>query len=139
MFISGLPDYDKNGQAVKTGLFAGRVIKDGSLYTTNSGKEVGSVDVIAYHRKDSTAAFLTVKGWGHMARQVSELSKGDPVLAAGRLENREYNGKTYMDLTADFILAGQETPFSRGVDVSAADFHDQGFAPIEEEDGELPF
>ena len=137
MFVQGLPDYDKNGQAVKTGLFAGRAIKDGSLYTTNSGKEIGSVDVIAYHRKDSTAAFLTIKGWGPMARQVSKLSKGDSVLAAGRLENREYNGKTHTDLTADFILAGQETPFSRGVDVSADDFQELTQDDTERED--LPF
>ena len=137
MFIQGITHYDKNGQVVKTGLFAGRTIKDGSLYTTNIGKEIGSVDVIAYHRKDSTAAFLTIKGWGPMARQVSKLSKGDPVLAAGRLENREYNGKTYTDLTADFILAGQETPFSRGVDVSADDF--QELPPSGQEQEDLPF
>ena len=137
MFVQGLPDYDKNGQVVKTCLFAGRTIKDGSLYTTNSGKEVGSVDVIAYHRKDSTAAFLTIKRWGPMARQISKLSKGDSVLAAGRLENREYNGKTYTDLTVDFILAGQETPFSRGVDVSADDFQELTQDDTERED--LPF
>ena len=137
MFIQGLTDYDKNGQAVKTGLFAGQAVKDGSLYTTNSGKEVGSVSVIAYHRKDSTAAFLTVKGWGGLARKVSSVNKGDSLLAAGRVETHEYNGKTFTELTADFIVAGQETPFSRGVDVPADDFQELPQDDTERED--FPF
>ena len=52
--------------------------------------------------------------------------KGDRVIAAGRLESREYNGKTYTDLIADYVWPTEkESHFpiqSGGVNVSAADF-----------------
>ena len=138
MFINGLPDYDRNGNEVKTGLVIARATCDGDIRITSSGKEVGSISVRAYGRKDGTAAFLTVKGWGKLARQLSVMVKGDRVIAAGRLESREYSGKTYTDLVADYVWPTvKESHFpiqSGGVNVSAADF-----AEIGEEDGELPF
>lgn len=138
MFISGLPDYNRDGEEVKTGLVVARATNDGDIRVTGSGKEVGNISVRAYGRKDGTAAFLTVKGWGKLARQISAMVKGDRVVAAGRLESREYNGKTYVDLVADYVwdTGGSKPanfPIQGGVDVSASDF-----AEIPE-DGELPF
>ena len=137
MFINGLPDYDRNGKEVKTGLVIARATCDGDIRTTGTGKEVGSISVRAYSRKDGTAAFLTVKGWGKLAREFSVMVKGDTVVAAGRLETREYNGKTYTDLVADYVWTTEPTPHfpvqSGGVDVSAADFKE------EDDPGELPF
>lgn len=130
MFINGITDYDRNGNEVKTGLVIARATCDGDIRITSSGKEVGSISVRAYGRKDGTAAFLTVKGWGHLARQLSVMVKGDRVIAAGRLESREYNGKTYTDLIADYVWSTEkESHFpiqSGGVNVSAADFSEIG-------------
>ena len=138
MFINGITDYDRSGKEVKTGFVIAKATCDGDIRITSSGKEVGSISVRAYGRKDGTAAFLTVKGWGHLARQLSVMVKGDRVIAAGRLESREYNGKTYTDLIADYVWPTEkESHFpiqSGGVNVSAADFADLG-----EEDGKLPF
>lgn len=146
MFLRGIKDYDKTGKEVMTGLFAGSAMKDGELFTTNNGKELGSVSVILCKRQDGTTAWLNVKGWGSLARKIARLSKGDHFLAAGRLENRDYNGKTYTDLVADLVLVPESTESGPrmpvapgGVNVSASDFQDGDFAPIEEEDGELPF
>ena len=138
MFIRGLPDYDRNGNELKTGLVIARATNDGDIRVTGSGKEVGNISVRAYGRKDGTAAFLTVKGWGKLARQISAMVKGDRVVAAGRLESREYNGKTYVDLVAEYVwdtCSGKTPnfPIQGGVDVSASDFSE---IP---EDGELPF
>ena len=141
MFINGLPDYDRNGKEVKTGLVIARATCDGDIRVTGTGKEVGSISVRAYGRKDGTAAFLTVKGWGKLGRELSKLVKGDTVVAAGRLESREYNGKTYTDLVADFILpAGGDAksgsfplPPGAAVDVPADDFSEL------ENPGALPF
>ena len=141
MFVLGAKDFDRNGKESSTALFAGSAIKDSEFKTTRNGKELGEVSVKAYNRKDGTAAFLTVKGWGPLARQVASLSKGDRFLAAGRLESREYNGKTYTDLVADFIIpAGGEAktgsfplPPGSAVDVPADDFSEL------ENPGELPF
>ena len=43
MFINGLPTYSKEGKKLQTGLIVGRAAKDGQIYATQSGKEVGSV------------------------------------------------------------------------------------------------
>ena len=138
MFFPGTKDYSKDGKETKTGLVIAKATCDGDIRVTGSGKEVGSISVIAYHYQDGGAAFLTVKGWGRLGRELSNLVKGDTVVAAGRLESREYNGKTYTDLVADYVWPTEPAPHfpiqSGGVNVSAADF-----AEISEEDGELPF
>ena len=143
MFIQGITDYSKQGQTIPTGLFAGPAIRDGELKTTQSGKTVGSVSVRAYSRKDGTAAFLTVKAWGSEAQTLASLRKGDALLAAGRLEQREYNGKTYTDLVCDLVITKDAASAAAA---QAASFHalagrmeDAGFADMEQEDGELPF
>lgn len=141
MFFPGTKDYSKDGKETKTGLVIAKATCDGDIRVTGSGKEVGSISVIAYHYQDGGAAFLNVKGWGRLGRELSKLVKGDTVVAAGRLESREYNGKTYTDLVADFILpAGGEDksgsfplPPGTAVDVPADDFSE------DEAPGELPF
>lgn len=138
MFVNGTPTYSKEGKKQNTGLLAGRAAKDGELLTTRSGKQVGSVSVPAYDRQDGTTAWLTVKGWGHWARVVASARKGDAVLAAGRIDSRDYEGRTYNDLVADYACvshsaAGTAAAASSGVPVNADDF-----AEIED-DGELPF
>lgn len=139
MFISGLPTYSKEGKKLQTGLIAGRAAKDGQIYATQSGKEVGSVSVPAYDKQDGTTAWLTVKGWGHWARLLANVRKGDSVFAVGRVESHDYEGKTYNDLVADYVCvsartAGQATAQNSYAAPAPAD----NFAEIED-DGELPF
>ena len=69
--------------------------------------------------------------------------KGDSILCIGPMKSREYNGKTYVDIDAEFIcrssidggavVSGQYTnaPIATQID----------FADLSEEDGEddLPF
>lgn len=139
MFINGVPTYSKNGVKQSTGLLSGRVARDGELLHTQSGKRVGSASVPAYERQDGTTVWLTVKGWGHWADVVASARKGDSLFAVGRIDSREYNGKTYNDLVADYAFvsrtsAAQTSTPQTGVNVSAADF-----AEIDGEDGNLPF
>ena len=139
MFINGLPTYSKEGKKLQTGLIVGRAAKDGQIYATQSGKEVGSVSVPAYDKQDGTTAWLTVKGWGHWARLLANARKGDSVFAVGRVESHDYEGKTYNDLVADYVCvsastAGQTTAQSAYSAPAATD----NFAEIED-DGEFPF
>ena len=139
MFINGLSTYSKEGKKLQTGLICGRAAKDGQIYATQSGKEVGSVSVPAYDKQDGTTAWLTVKGWGHWARLLACVHKGDSVFAVGRIESRDYEGKTYNDLVADYVCvsartAGQTTAQS----AYAAPAPTDNFTEIED-DGELPF
>lgn len=138
MFVNGIKEYDKQGREIKTGIVAGSASKDGEIKVFNSGKRVGSVSVIAYHRQDGTAVFLTVKVWGDNALSVGSMKKGDRFLAAGRIEIRESNGKTYTDLIADLFLTEKKAapliPAGAPANVSA-----DGFEEISDDPAKLPF
>ena len=142
MYINGVRDYDREGREIQTGLFAGKVTRDAEVRTTSSGKQYCTTSVRAFTRKDGTAAFLTLKAWGgDMIARMQTLRKGDSILAAGRLEFREYNGKTYTDLVADFLLTAQGDPL-QGVAEAIRGAGSPGFAVLDEpgdQDGELPF
>lgn len=133
MYSNGLPDYDRGGKELKTGILAGRAAGDAEVRATQSGKRVASVSVRAYGRRDGTAAFIRVKTFDqNLVDQLAFVKKGDRILAAGRLEISEYNGKTYADLMADFLMvqrAGDPPPAAP-----------PPMGPLsDEEDGMFPF
>lgn len=145
MLINGVTEYARDGKEQKTALVVGRATGDGEVKHTQSGKSVASVSVKAFGRKDGSAAFITVKTFNEKEiSKVSSLRKGDSFLAAGRLDSREYNGKTYTDLLADFVATagGQASPMDVLADrVDKAFGENAGggdFAEIGDE-GELPF
>lgn len=141
MFIKGVTEYDRQGQEVLTGMVIGRATKDADHRRTGSGKDITTVSVKAYDRKDGSAAFMDVKCWGSLAALADQVHKGETFLAAGRLSFREYNGKTYTDLTADFFqpMSGAARSASGNFDALAGRMENAGFADIGEEDGALPF
>lgn len=145
MYIKGVTDYNKQGQARETGLFAGLVSQDGELRTTQGGKQYSSVSVRAFSRKDGTAAFMTVKSFqGDLLPIISNLRKGDRILCAGVVETREYNGKSYTDMLVDFIVPGDQLPVSAPTQTEnraglTQRMESSGFSELPEEDGELPF
>ena len=53
--------------------------------------------------KDTTTIFANCKAFGKLADIAAGVHKGDSVLAVGRTQSREYNGKTYTDLMCDWI------------------------------------
>ena len=83
--------------------------------------------LIAGKRKDTTTIFVNCKAWYGLAHYCENVKKGDSVAVIGTLEEREYNGKTYTDLVAEWInfvssddapqreLAPNGTPFPAGV------------------------
>ena len=59
--------------------------------------------------KDTTTIYANCKAFGKMADIASGIKKGDSVLAIGKQQSREHNGKTYTDLMCDWIgFAGQD-------------------------------
>lgn len=146
MYIKGITDYSKDGEARETGLFAGLVSQDGELRTTKSGKQFGSASVRAFNRKDGTAAFITIKTFSEgEAKRVASLRKGDRILCAGSVETREYNGKHYTDMMVDLLLTPSDVAANRAALEKRMD--DTGFDtgrgksdfPEIDEEGELPF
>lgn len=145
MYIRGIKDYSKNGEERETGLFAGLVSQDGELRSTQGGKQYATASVRAFNRKDGSAAFMTLKTFQpDLSSLVSNLRKGDRILAAGSVETRAYNGKTYTDMLVDFIIPAEQLPALSGAQTANRAslenrMNDAGFAEIAEEDGELPF
>ena len=144
MYIKGITDYNKQGEARETGLYAGLVSQDGELKQTKRGKEFGSASVRAFNRKDGTAAFMTIKSFGDDSRLIANLRKGDRILCAGTVESREYNGKTYTDMLVDFIMAGDSMPATASTPAEnraelTKRMDSAGFSEAPEEDAELPF
>jgi single-stranded DNA-binding protein len=143
MLILGCKDYDREGKEVRTALFAGNATGDGETHTTKSGKTCGTVSVKAYTRKDGTAAWLDLKTFDpDRGAALASLRKGDSLVAAGRMESREYNGKTYTTLMVDVLLPAGFAP-KAGRAPSAPAAPAQGNTKFEElgegDPEELPF
>ena len=138
MLINGVTEYTRDGKEVKTALVVARATGNGETKTTTNGKRIASVSVKAFGRKDGSAAFLAVKSWDDAdIAKISSLRKGDTFLAAGRLDSREYNGKTYTDLMADIVLTGASIAPAECAVPSTS--RNEDFAETGDEDGELPF
>lgn len=105
MYINGTPDYNKDGNEVKTCCIFGKAVKDGEVRAVSGGKNVASVSVKACNKKDGSAEFVTVKAWdGPFLKAIGNTQKGDAMMACGRLNTREYGGKTYVDLMVDYYM-----------------------------------
>ena len=85
-------------------------------------------------REDTTIIFVNCKAWRNNADYAAGIRKGDSVMAIGKIEEREYNDKTYKTLVADWLNY-------IGGDVEAAQTNTDGgntFAELDD-DGDLPF
>lgn len=121
------------GQAFDVYLLTGNAGRDAETKPIN-GKPHSVFSVAAQENQDSTTLWVNVNGWRNMYGPVAAVRKGDSVLAVGQLKKREYNGKTYYDLDAEYLsVAG-----SSGGAIPVSDAPTE-FAPIDEEDCDLPF
>ena len=143
MYIKGIPDYNRNGESIETGLYIGKVIRDGELRPTKSGKSFGKSSVRAFNCKDDTAKFLEIKSFDDaISRIIANLRKGDRILVSGTIKTDEYNGKENHGMFVEF-LSTMDIPTSTTAENRAAltqRMESAGFAEITpEEDAELPF
>jgi single-stranded DNA-binding protein len=145
MYIKGTPDYSRDGEKRETGLFAGLISNDGEMRQTKNGKNYATASVRAFNRQDGSAVFMTLKSFNESTAAVlSNLCKGDRVLAAGTVETDEYNGKSYTTMMVDFLLTADEIPSmpTANADPFAALNNRVNAAfgsPVEQDMGELPF
>lgn len=86
--------------------------------------------------------WVECQAWQRNATYAASVQKGDTVFAIGRIESREYNGKTYHTLTCDFvnIMRQLSVPFTSSAPL-ASNSADAGFmdALADTDDGDLPF
>ena len=82
--------------------------------------------------EDGNGKYANCVAWGGLAQYCSGINERDTVLACGRVDEHEYQGKRYRTLNCDFVmylptggeLAGEQRPMGK-------------FQPVD--DGELPF
>ncbi len=85
-------------------MISGGCAKDAELKLVGGdGKRCCKVGVAVGKDRDGAAIWANVVAWHGMASVLSMAKKGDPVFVIGRLESREYNGKPYTDLVAEFV------------------------------------
>ena len=91
-------------------IVTGRIIRDPEQKTFDSGKTKTSFAVLYGEDKNQLdengkprGLFLNIDCWGAVGRDACLLGKGDFVIAQGRIDSHEYNGKMYTSLVADAI------------------------------------
>lgn len=78
--------------------------------------------------------WCNVVAWHDLASILSLAKKGSSVLAVGKLRSREYNGKTYTDLEAEYVSVASVGAVASSPATPAYN----GFEEVED-DGALPF
>jgi single-stranded DNA-binding protein len=151
MYIKGLTEFDRKGNEVKTACIFGKATRDGEVRKTGTGKNIASVSVKAYGKKDGSAEFVTIKAWdGPFLKPIGNTEKGDVMMACGRLVERKYNdkacdspeesernAKTYVDMIVDYYMRvpanGDSAENFGALSERVSSFNES------DDDGELPF
>lgn len=122
----------KSGETV---LVAGRASNDAELKTVGENNtKICEFSLMIGKQEDGKGIFANCKAWRELAEFASYIKKGDSVCVVGRLESREYNGKTYTSVVADWVsLAG-----AKGSATSVAPHPSSAFKELPDEP-ELPF
>lgn len=79
--------------------------------------------------------YANVKAWRALAEYAAGITKGTPVMVAGHIVEREYNGETYREVEADYLVYLDRDPARGFVQVTDDPGLPEGFR----DDGELPF
>ncbi len=131
-----------NGKESPVYLLQGNATRDGEWAPVN-GKDHGKVSVAAAQDATGDTIFVTVNGWREKAVDVADVRKMDSVLAVGTLKVREYNGKKYYDLDADFICLSGVSAAGADRGCNATEYPTASSEPqlgeLPDEAGELPF
>ncbi len=133
-----------NGEERPIYLLQGNAVR-GAEWAPVNDKPHAKVSVAAQQGADGETIFVNVNGWRDRADQVAEIAKLDSVLAVGVLKKREYNGRTYYDLDADFIsisgagLLDREGASPRRAEAQQEAAGSGSFEELDVDDGELPF
>ena len=120
----------------------GSVAKPPEAKTTKNGKAFCSFSVYAGKYDDGTNHYVNCRAWQPIAGLCMDLDKGDPIMCVGRMDENEYNGKTYKTLVLDWFGS---PAISADVVVRESDqggsANDGGFREVDDDDGdgELPF
>ena len=128
-----------NGQTNDIYMLVGNAVGDAETKQSKAGKAFSKVNVAAKRNPDSTTMFVSVTGFRGLAATVGSIRKGAAIFAIGKIDKRDYNGKTYYDMPAEYVgSAGGFVPMG-SFKPAAQQANTGGFSEIAEADEELPF
>ena len=121
---------------------AGTCTKDAELkYVGEKQTPMCTFSLAVGKRQDTTTIFANCKAWRSLAVQASQVHKGDSVFAVGKIEENEYQGKTYKNLVMDYFGIQPKVDYAGGEQVKSESEIRSALAipgePIN--DGDLPF
>nr|DAF38578.1 MAG TPA: Single strand binding protein [Caudoviricetes sp.] len=129
----------------------GRLCKNPELRNTQNGTAVASFTLAVdrdFKDKDTgekKADFINVVAWRSTAEFVSRyFTKGRMAVVEGRLQIRDYtdrngNKRTAAEVVADNVYFGDSKRDADGGGYAAPQQPGDGFAELEDDDGDLPF
>ena len=126
-------------------MVAGRATRDAEFKVVGEKQSrLCKVGLAVGKRKDTTTIYVEIAAWHALASVLAAARKGDAVLVVGRLtEPREYNGKSYQDLEAEFLSVASVSAAAEAMAAAAprpsGPPTPAGSAAQEDDDGELPF
>lgn len=127
-------------------IIAGFVAKDAEMKTSQNNKTYTKWGVKVGEKPSQTqgergeAIWTNCIAWHDAARYAANIKKGDIVLAIGKIESSEYEGKTYKTLNCEFIsIMGRGQAQAQSSEKQQTD--NNVLAEFEEilGDGDLPF
>lgn len=129
-------------------IIAGYVAKDAEMKTSQNNKTYTKWGVKVGEKPSKVqgergeAIWTNCIAWHDAARYASQIKKGDSVLAVGRIETSEYEGKTYKTLNCEFIsIMGKSQESTPTTQQTTAQTDNNVLAEYEEilGDGDCPF
>lgn len=133
--------------ALNYSVLMGRLARDPELRRTNTGKAVASFTIaVDNFGKDNGASFISCVAWDKTGEFVSNyFLKGFPIAVEGRLQSRQYESKDGKKQTVTELVVTQVHFCSKKEEKSDGNYGGEpayqkdNFAPIDDDDAELPF
>lgn len=125
--------------ALNTISLSGRLTADPELRYTQSEKPVATF-TLAVDRigRDAGADFINCVAWNNTALFVEKyFSKGQQAIVTGRLQIRPYEDRNGNKRTAAEVVISNI--YFAGDKKQSAQIEPQGFEPLPDDDGEIPF
>lgn len=128
-------------------IIAGYVAKDAEMKTSQNNKTYTKWGVKVGEKPSQTQGergetiWTNCIAWHDTARYAANIKKGDSVLAVGKIETSEYEGKTYKTLNCEFISIMGKSQGSTPTTQTTAQVDNNVLAEYEEilGDGDVPF
>ena len=87
-----------------TWICTGTATKDAELkYVGEKQSALCTFSLACGKRPDTTTIFANCKAWRGVAELAAGITKGDAVCCVGKIEEHEYNGKTYSTLVCEWL------------------------------------